>query len=67
MPGIPKILANKIVIRFKPIWKEKKFPIKLTINNANEPIKEFARILSKNFNGTINNLPKINNKQTPVK
>lgn len=66
-PGIPKILTKIIVKIFRPIWNEKYEPIKFIIDNMMAPINELANNFSKNFRGTINNIPNINNIHIPAK
>ena len=62
-PGIPKMPTKIEVIKFNPIWKLKKEPIKLIINIVNPPRIEFKINLSIVFIGTINILPNINKKK----
>ena len=50
-PGIPKILTNIMVKKFKPIWKLKSLPIELIISIITQPIKEFRKSLAISFNG----------------
>ena len=51
------------VIRFNPIWKLKKEPMKFIINIINPPNIEFIINLNIIFIGTINILPNINKKK----
>ena len=62
-PGIPKTPINIEVIKFNPIWKLKKEPIRLIINIVNPPSIEFITNLSIVFIGIINILPNINKKK----
>ena len=51
------------VIKFNPIWKLKKEPIKLIINITSPPSTEFITNLKIVFIGTINIFPNINKKK----
>lgn len=62
-PGIPSNPTNIEVIRFNPIWKLKKQPIKLIINIINPPNIEFIISFIIVLSGTINILPNINKKK----
>lgn len=55
--------TNIEVIKFNPIWKLKKDPIKLIINIVNPPRIEFKTNLSIVFIGTINIFPNMNKKK----
>ena len=55
--------TNIEVIKFNPIWKLKKDPIKLIINIVNPPRTEFKTNLSIVFIGTINIFPNMNKKK----
>lgn len=45
VPGIPKILTNIIVKKFKPMWKLKYPPIKFMSRMSKAPRIEFNNIL----------------------
>ena len=62
-PGIPNKPTNMEVIRFNPIWKLKKLPIKLIINIINPPNIEFIISFAIVLIGTINIFPNINKKK----
>lgn len=66
-PGIPNMLTNRIVTKFKPIWKLKEAPNRLMIYIITAPNKEFAKSFNINFNGTIKILHNTNKMHTPDK
>lgn len=65
LPGIPKILTNIIVKKFKPIWKLNNPPIKLMNKIIIAPINEFKKSLKINFSGNMKILHNTNIIQRP--
>ena len=60
VPGMPKILTNMIVKKFKPIWKLKRPPIKFISSISIIPIKEFKKSLPITLSGSMNILQSTN-------
>lgn len=61
-PGIPKSPIKIEVIKFKPIWNPKAFPIKLMMKMSTPPNIELMTNFSIVLIGTIKTFPNINKK-----
>ena len=61
------MLTNKIVIKFKPIWKLKEVPTRFIRYIVMAPNNELAKSFNMNFSGTMKILHSINKIHIPDK